>query len=64
MSDFKPKASQEASTTSISEKAVAELYERPVPSDDNLPTFSETRTKALLRKMDWNIVPFLSLLYL
>jgi hypothetical protein len=28
------------------------------------PTFDGARTGRLLRKMDWNIVPFLSLLYL
>lgn len=28
------------------------------------PTFSEARTAQLLRKMDFNIVPFLALLYL
>lgn len=26
--------------------------------------FDEQRTKALLRKLDWNLVPFLALLYL
>jgi hypothetical protein len=30
----------------------------------NLPSFDEKRTKNLLWKMDRNIVPFLSLLYL
>lgn len=28
------------------------------------PTFDQARTSRLLRKMDWNIVPFLALLYL
>lgn len=28
------------------------------------PTFDSEQTGALLRKLDWNIVPFLSLLYL
>jgi hypothetical protein len=28
------------------------------------PTFDAARTAQLLRKMDWNIVPFLALLYL
>ena len=28
------------------------------------PGFDETRTKKLLRKLDWHLVPFLALLYL
>lgn len=28
------------------------------------PQFSQARTKTLLRKLDWHLVPFLSLLYL
>lgn len=28
------------------------------------PLFDAARTKTLLRKMDWHLVPFLSLLYL
>merc|ERR1712000_734710 len=31
---------------------------------DDAPHFDATRTKALLRKLDWHLVPFLSLLYL
>ena len=31
---------------------------------DDVPHFDATRTKALLRKLDWHLVPFLSLLYL
>jgi hypothetical protein len=32
--------------------------------DSAMGGFDEGRTKALLRKLDWNLVPFLSLLYL
>ena len=32
--------------------------------DAGVPTFSSARTAKLLRKMDFNIVPFLALLYL
>jgi hypothetical protein len=28
------------------------------------PQFDKTRTKTLLRKLDWHLVPFLALLYL
>lgn len=31
---------------------------------DNAPHFDAQRTKKLLRKLDWNLVPFLALLYL
>jgi len=33
-------------------------------SEDEGPRFDEARTKKLLRKLDWHIVPFLALLYL
>jgi hypothetical protein len=32
--------------------------------DSDAPTFDPTRTKKLLRKLDWHLVPFLALLYL
>lgn len=32
--------------------------------DDEAPHFDQARTKKLLRKLDWHIVPFLALLYL
>lgn len=31
---------------------------------DDAPHFDVKKTKALLRKLDWHLVPFLSLLYL
>ena len=42
------------------------LLEKPHLSayDADGPKFSKERTAQLLRKMDWNIVPFLALLYL
>ncbi|RPA85958.1 MFS general substrate transporter [Ascobolus immersus RN42] len=33
-------------------------------ADSSMGAFDEARTKTLLRKLDWNLVPFLSLLYL
>ena len=47
-----------ASTQSVSEK--------PQPSTLEVggPTYDQNATKRLLRKMDWNLVPFLALLYL
>lgn len=36
-----------------------------IPSEgSDAPTFNAKRTKKLLRKLDWHLVPFLSLLYL
>lgn len=38
-----------------------------VPSDkssEDQPLYDEKTTKRLVRKMDWNLLPFLSLLYL
>ena len=37
---------------------------RDLSSAENAQPFDEAATKRLLRKLDWNIVPFLSLLYL
>jgi hypothetical protein len=34
------------------------------PEDAETPQFNTKRTKALLRKLDWHLVPFLALLYL
>jgi hypothetical protein len=43
-----------------------EGYSTPTPSDDTLstPGFDLIRTKQLVRKLDWHLVPFLALLYL
>jgi len=52
-------------TTSL-EKGHADVYEHQ-PSNDDIdkgPLYSDKDTARLLRKMDLNIVPFLSLLYL
>jgi len=46
---------------------VVEVYEDKEAAfrgDSQGPTFDEARTAKLLRKMDFNIVPFLALLYL
>ena len=40
------------------------LVSPPQYSEDNAPHFDAARTKKLLRKLDWHLVPFLSLLYL
>ena len=34
------------------------------PEFSEPPQFDQARTKTLLRKLDWHLVPFLSLLYL
>lgn len=31
---------------------------------EDVPTFDALQTKRLLRKIDWHLIPFLSLLYL
>ncbi|KAF9479488.1 MFS general substrate transporter [Pholiota conissans] len=53
----------------LKQKSVAESssdVEKPAYVDDDAaaPTFTAARSAQLLRKMDWNIVPFLALLYL
>lgn len=55
MSFLKPKSSEDSG--SVLEKPHVNVY-------DAGPKFSKERTAQLLRKMDWNIVPFLALLYL
>jgi len=42
---------------------VQETIPPPEYADDG-PHFDAARTKKLLRKLDWHLVPFLSLLYL
>jgi len=54
MSFVKPKSSEDSG--SVLEKPHVNAYDGP--------NFSKERTAQLLRKMDWNIVPFLALLYL
>ncbi|KDR66528.1 hypothetical protein GALMADRAFT_273465 [Galerina marginata CBS 339.88] len=55
MSFLKPKTSQDSGS----------VLEKPqVYHAAEGPTFDKGRTARLLRKMDWNVVPFLSLLYL
>jgi hypothetical protein len=49
---------------SKSEKAELEVSPTIPPSTDDGPHFDAQRTKALLRKLDWHLVPFLALLYL
>ncbi|PPQ92915.1 hypothetical protein CVT25_000501 [Psilocybe cyanescens] len=60
MSFVKPKSSEDS--VSLEEKPYSSTYD--ASQDTQGPTFDRTRTATLLRKMDWNIVPFLSLLYL
>jgi hypothetical protein len=44
---------------------VAELeHQLSSTPDSEAPHFDELRTKKLLRKLDWHLVPFLALLYL
>jgi hypothetical protein len=52
------------------EKNGATQTEATVVAGDSTPVmvetqgFDETATKRLLRKLDWNIIPFMSLIYL
>jgi len=57
MSFVIPKSSQDSG--SILEKPNVNIY-----NASEGPKFNKERTASLLRKMDWNIVPFLALLYL
>jgi hypothetical protein len=57
MSFVLPKSSQESG--SVLEKPHVSGYDA-----SEGPKFNRERTARLLRKMDWNIVPFLALLYL
>ncbi|EKD13341.1 uncharacterized protein L3040_002798 [Drepanopeziza brunnea f. sp. 'multigermtubi'] len=49
---------------SQTEKAKVEVSPTIQTSIDDSPHFDAQRTKKLLRKLDWHLVPFLSLLYL
>jgi hypothetical protein len=62
----KAKGSYEAdsSAQSMVEKPHASVTHQSADSLESGGKFSVARTKQLLRKMDVNIVPFLSLLYL
>ncbi|KAJ3506752.1 hypothetical protein NLJ89_g6693 [Agrocybe chaxingu] len=64
----KTKSSQDSLSQpqSVLEKPQIEVYEdkEATAYSEDGPTFDKERTGRLLRKMDWNIVPFLSLLYL
>lgn len=55
MSFIKPKSSEDSQ--SVLEKPHVEV-------GGDGPSYDAARTARLLRKMDWNIVPFLALLYL
>lgn len=41
-----------------------ELETQSPPEYQDAPHFDQARTKKLLRKLDWHLVPFLALLYL
>ena len=45
----------------VSEKVPSATITEP---DADVPQFDQARTKTLLRKLDWHLVPFLALLYL
>lgn len=47
----------------MAKHAVGDVTPDSLESADR-PGFDPKRTKKLLRKLDWNIVPFLALLYL
>lgn len=55
------------SDTYTPEKILAHADSSTTPStleSSEGPVFDAARTKKLLRKMDWHLVPFLALLYL
>ncbi len=64
MSFINPKQSSSLDGSGKNFVEVYEDKESAFKSDGYGPSFDETRTAQLLRKMDFNIVPFLALLYL
>jgi len=50
--------------TDVSEGSDVQDPTRTPPEFAEPPQFDAKRTKTLLRKLDWHLVPFLSLLYL
>jgi sugar phosphate permease len=49
----------------LKQMASADIEDKPdVAFVENVPTFDTKNTKQLLRKIDWHLIPFLSLLYL
>ncbi|TFK43569.1 major facilitator superfamily domain-containing protein [Crucibulum laeve] len=61
MTFLKPKQSRESPASSVLEKP---HIHHALGSVESGPTYDKERTHTLLRKMDWNLVPFLALLYL
>ncbi|TEB23285.1 high-affinity nicotinic acid transporter [Coprinellus micaceus] len=69
MSSEKAKVSEQTPPESVMEKGEVVVKDGRASYSSGIeklagPTFNEARTARLLRKMDWNIVPFLALLYL
>lgn len=53
----------------MAEKTVQDAYVVPVSGDTSIDDvepqgFDATATKKLLRKLDWHLIPFMSLIYL
>lgn len=46
------------------EEDIGEVVEMDDIKDNGETLFTPQQTKALLRKIDWHLIPFLSLLYL
>lgn len=55
---------QHVKEVDLSEGSVSPTAPRTPPEYALEPQFDAKRTKTLLRKLDWHLVPFLSLLYL
>lgn len=69
MSSEKAKVSEQTPPESVMEKGEVVVKDGRASYSSGIeklagPTFDDARTTRLLRKMDWNIVPFLALLYL
>lgn len=60
------KVNNSDTSVDLDAKATSQIQEKvPPPAyNDDGPHFDAARTKKLLRKLDWHLVPFLSLLYL
>lgn len=56
--------SEKKESTSPLEVSQAESVEVPITAAVETQGFDEHATKRLLRKLDWHIIPFMSLIYL
>lgn len=59
-----PNMALETEKVNVLEKVAEVDKNASLKTEDEAIYFNERQTKALLRKLDWHLVPFLSLLHL